>query len=337
MRRALREDALDEHAREVAQVGRRGVQVPGRVDGCGGLRSGFARGLRVRGCALEPELEQRRPVGRPRRPRPALRRQCRSRPAPSRRQARARSRRGAGRTPRSATAAALRPDRLHDELVGLERGREVRDEEVVGARSSRLVVTTEPPSTSRQSGSSAAASAWAIEPPTVPRLRVTKWPTRGSASAASGTPARSPWRTVAPTRRAVDPVEPGDAVDVDEHGRADEPHVQQRHEALPAGEHLRLVAVLGQQRDRLLDGLGTLVAERRGLHGRISSHTRAGVSGSSTSSTPSASATALAIATGARHRVALAEPLRAERRERRRRLAVRRFATRGRSGAVGQR
>ncbi len=42
--------------------------------------------------------------------------------------------------------------------------------------------TTVPSSATRQSGSSAAPSAWAIEPPTVPRLRVTKWPTNGSAA-----------------------------------------------------------------------------------------------------------------------------------------------------------
>src|ERR671919_232381 len=51
--------------------------------------------------------------------------------------------------------------------------------------------------------------------------------------------------------------------------------------------------------ERLFDGLGAHVAQRRGLHRETSAHTRAGVSGSSTSSRPSASATAFAIAAGA--------------------------------------
>ena len=74
-----------------------------------------------------------------------------------------------------------RPDRVDDELVRLERRQEVRDEEAPPPRSfaAPLVeaATTDPPRTVSASGSSAAGSAWAIEPPTVPRLRVAKWPT----------------------------------------------------------------------------------------------------------------------------------------------------------------
>ncbi len=55
-------------------------------------------------------------------------------------------------------------------------------------------------------------------------------------------------------------------VHVHEHGRPRKPHVQHRDEALPAGEHLRLVAVLGEERNRLIDRAGPLVAERDGLH-----------------------------------------------------------------------
>src|SRR5207244_4882666 len=84
---------------------------------------------------------------------------------------------------------------------------------------------------------------------------------------------------------------------VDEDGRAGETHVQHRHEALASGEHLGLVAVLAQERARLLDGLRPLVAESHGLH-LSSSQTRPGVSGTSTCSSPSASATAFAIAAG---------------------------------------
>ena len=60
----------------------------------------------------------------------------------------------------------------------------------------------------------------------------------------------SAWRTVAPTLTAesvtVDRGEPGDLVDVDEVGWRREPHVEDRDEALPAGEDLAVVAHLGQ-------------------------------------------------------------------------------------------
>ena len=67
--------------------------------------------------------------------------------------------------------------------------------------------------------------------------------------------ARAPaCRTSAPTRTArvgdVDGIQPGDAVDVDEVRRGGEPHVEHRHQALPAGEHLAVVADLGRARRR---------------------------------------------------------------------------------------
>ena len=46
------------------------------------------------------------------------------------------------------------------------------------------------PSVTAASGISADGSAFAIEPPTVPRLRVGGWPTHGSTRASSGTDAR---------------------------------------------------------------------------------------------------------------------------------------------------
>src|SRR5437763_1954762 len=71
------------------------------------------------------------------------------------------------------------------------------------------------------------------------------------------------------------------------------------HEALAAGEHLGLLPVLAHERERLVERRGPAVGERRRLHRSSSSQTRDGVSGTSTSSTPSASATAFPIAAGA--------------------------------------
>ena len=53
----------------------------------------------------------------------------------------------------------------------------------------------------------------------------------------------------------VDPdaVEPGDLVEVHQVCRPREPEVEERDEALPAGQHLRLLAVLAQYAERLLD------------------------------------------------------------------------------------
>ena len=48
--------------------------------------------------------------------------------------------------------------------------------------------------------------------------------------------------------------------------RTREPEVQQWNEALPAGEHLGVVAVLSEQRERLVDAAGAVVGERRRLH-----------------------------------------------------------------------
>ena len=57
-----------------------------------------------------------------------------------------------------------------------------------------------------------------------------------------------------------------DPVDVDEIRRPGQPHVHQGDEALPARQHLGVVAVLGEESRPLIDGPGTVVLERRGLH-----------------------------------------------------------------------
>ena len=69
---------------------------------------------------------------------------------------------------------------------------------------------------------------------------------------------RSACRHSAPTRMravGVDPVvvEAGQVVDVDQQLGRGEAQLQQRHQALAAGEHLGLAAALGSRRDRLVD------------------------------------------------------------------------------------
>ena len=63
-----------------------------------------------------------------------------------------------------------------------------------------------------------------------------------------------------------DALEPVHAVDVDQDSGNGQAHVHERHETLAAGQDLRLVAVLAERRDDLVDGLGGDVPERGGLH-----------------------------------------------------------------------
>ena len=58
-------------------------------------------------------------------------------------------------------------------------------------------------------------------------------------------------------------VNPGD---VDEHGRLREPDLHHRQQRVAARQQLGVLAVLGQQRDRVRGGVGDLVVERRGDH-----------------------------------------------------------------------
>ena len=110
---------------------------------------------------------------------------------------------------------------------------------------------------------SAAGSALASEPPMVPRARVAAWPMLGMARANSGTLAATSasrstthCRVVAPmatpSPSLADIGQGGDAVDVDQPGRAREPHRHHRHQRLPAGDHARAV-VGGEQRAGFVD------------------------------------------------------------------------------------
>ncbi len=122
---------------------------------------------------------------------------------------------------------------LDQQLVGLERGRQVGDEELAPSRSCARRASsgrrTEPSSAASATGSSAAGSACAIEPPTVPRLRICGVGDEGQRLVQQRPvrPRRSPsarastWRVSAPTRS--DAVRGGgctasaaEAVDVDQ-------------------------------------------------------------------------------------------------------------------------
>ena len=90
------------------------------------------------------------------------------------------------------------------------------------------------------------------------------------------------------------------------------------------------------ERNRLVERLGAHVLERRRLHAGAAPRRAPGVSGSSTSSTPERVGDRVRDRDRGAHRRSLAEALRAERRERRRRLEVP-DPRRGKSGAVGAR
>ena len=60
----------------------------------------------------------------------------------------------------------------------------------------------------------------------------------------------------------LDPVEAGDPVHVDEPLRCCEAELHQRDQALASGEDLRVLAVLREELQRLLEGLGPVVLER---------------------------------------------------------------------------
>ena len=69
-----------------------------------------------------------------------------------------------------------------------------------------------------------------------------------------------------PVRTDLDSSEPGDTTDVDHHGGTTHSHRHQGNERLAARQHLGVVAMLREQGQRLGEGVGTVVPERRRLH-----------------------------------------------------------------------
>ena len=65
---------------------------------------------------------------------------------------------------------------------------------------------------------------------------------------------------------ALHPLELTDGADVDEHLRAGQPVVEHRNQALAPGERSRLLAVLGQHSQSLVEGSRPAVQERGWLH-----------------------------------------------------------------------
>src|SRR4029079_3137250 len=132
--------------------------------------------------------------------------------------------------------------------------------------------TIVPPRAARQSGISAAPSACATLPPTVPRLRVTKCPTWGERLAQQRMGAGVVLERCLADRGAdpdgpvrLDPVEAG-AVEVDEQRRAHEPHVERGHEALATGDRLRVLAAFLQRSESLFERARGHIVERDRLH-----------------------------------------------------------------------
>ena len=72
-----------------------------------------------------------------------------------------------------------------------------------------------------------------------------------------------------PLRRQADPVEPGQAVDVDQRCGRGQAHVEGGHQALAAGQDAAVAAVALHQRQGLVERGGPMIGERGGLHAGI--------------------------------------------------------------------
>ena len=164
-----------------------------------------------------------------------------------------------------------RPERLDEQLARLERRREVRDEEffrrdgAAGARDNRAA---EDRQRERKLRRSVGVRDRAADGSTVARDEMAdvrqavgeEWDLEQSPVRLADERPHAPRAVLARDLAERQPVH------VHDHGRAGEPHVEHRHEALPACEHFRLAPMLGEHRDRLLDRLGPLVEERDRFH-----------------------------------------------------------------------
>ena len=177
---------------------------------------------------------------RPRRPRPPPR-----------------SRPGAGRTPRSRSPAARRRRELtpvssssgSSAVVQMPvKNSRRRDRPLAARRAAPRRIASRARATA---GYSAAASAWASDPPIVPRLRIWKWPISGVARDSRGSAPGDQRRAAdlrlgggrPDPRRAsaalLDAAQRRDPADVDEVVEHREPQGEHRDQALPAGDQLR--------------------------------------------------------------------------------------------------
>ena len=238
---------------------------------------------------------------------------------------------------RSPTPGGGRPDRVDDELARLERRQEMRDEEVLRrdlAPPARTLATTVPPRAARQSGSSAA--------------RVGVGDRAADRAAVAGR--RSGRRTAAPRpasgrrsrdelRRRPPPGGParrsrtlpfsdliasssGDPVQVDEHASAAASRMlSSGDEALAAGERLRVVAACASAASASSTLAARTYSNGGGFTRGRSSQTRAG-SAAPRRRRGRSRRRPRSRSRPARSSCSLAEPFGAERRERRRRLAV---------------
>ena len=138
-------------------------------------------------------------------------------------------------------------------------------------------MTNSASSASATAGRSPAGSACASAPPKVPRCRTAGSATVAVACASSGqcvTHQRVVHHLVVGGHRADDQLvavlpdaaQLADPAEVDQRGRVRQPQPQQRQQALPAGEHLGVLAGPAELGDRLVDRVRPHVVELRGDH-----------------------------------------------------------------------
>ena len=199
------------------------------------------------------------------RTRPRPRRRARTRTPAVRATRRPNPRRRAARAIGSRSGSRHRRGRS-----GTAPGRSRRSGSTRSPRDERATISAS--SASRQAGRSDAGSAWAIEPPTVPRLRTCRSPMIGSTSrsrpyASAGEPISSAYVVSAPmasrpSSSCRTPLSSAMPTDVHELVGEGEPHLEERQQALSACEELDRTVTARQSAQRLIDRRRALVIER---------------------------------------------------------------------------